>query len=423
MLITSILLTGFVAARDATPATLETPGGREFMEAVQTLDRYYYQDIDWEAAWQGALSGLLESLGNKQTYYLRATAPTPTETPQYGFGLMVNPEQSSGLGAQIDFLFDSGSGKRAGLQRGDVLLSIDDQYVRNKPLEEVINIIRGEQYTTATVTVLRGTQTLSFTVKREPVQIVSVSTAILPGNVGYIAVTTLYDTKVAERVAAALVDFKKRNVQSMILDLRDSGGGLVDNAVNVADQFMSGGPILVLSAKSGFSQNSAIAKRDITDYDGKLLVLVNRNTAGGAEIIAGALQDLKRATVVGEITSGTGLMQTPFSLGDRAQKLMISTTEAIRPAGQPIQGKGITPDVLVMDSRFQSLPTFLGQGLQPGETVTLVYRGETVVLTAGPDGKVIHASALAPAVLTKGAETIDLKKDTILAAAYEVARK
>lgn len=191
----------------------------------------------------------------------------------------------------------------------------------------------------------------------------------------------------------------------------------------MADQFLASGPIVSLRERDQKAQVYGKARAQATDYTGKLVVLVNKNSASASEVVSGALQDNARATIIGEQTFGKGVAQIPVTLPDGG-KVAIVNSAWITPKGREIHKKGITPDVVVKDTRFPVPLNFMGSGVQPGQKITLTVDGKPVTVTADKDGKFTYVGDLKhrDRSTVQGEAVLDRDNDAILKKALEVLK-
>lgn len=400
----------------------KTPTGQTLLQVFSALHRLYLKPVDDQKLLQGAINGMIGSLNDQFTYYEppenNATDSENLKGEFYGIGIQLTAATPEGKGGKVDTVFKVGAAAQAGVRVGDIFVKIDDKDVRNADLNEIVRQVRGPKGTKVTVTFARNNTPYTVVMERQPVTIVSVEQTMLPGNVGYIALNTFYNEKVADQFAAAVQGMEKKGVKKLILDLRDNGGGLLDAGVFVADQFLQSGPIVSLRDRNGKVTEVDEAEKQNTDYTGKLVVLINKNSASASEIVAGALQDTGRATIIGETSFGKGVAQRPISTVDGG-RVAIVNSEWLTPKGRQIHKKGITPDIKVADNRRPIPLNFMGSGVKPGTKLTMTVEGKPVTVTADKDGKFTYIGEVARPLrgAQQGEATVDLKKDAELQAA------
>lgn len=406
---------------------LNTKTGQALKQAITLFQRDYLKDVKTEDLLQGAIKGMANSLNDKFVYYF-----PPEEASQvsddakgefFGIGALIGAANSDGTGAVIDQVYRNQPAARAGLQSGDRIVKIDGQDVSTLTSNKVVTKIRGPKGTTVKIGVLRGQSNVEVAVTRDTITIVSVETSMLPGGVGYIALNTFNNEKVFDQFAAAVNDMNKKGVGKLVLDLRDNGGGLLTAGIFVADEFLKSGPIVSLRGRDGKADVAGAAENKATDYTGKLVVLVNKNSASASEIVAGALQDYGRAKVVGEKTVGKGVAQVVDKLVDGSQ-LWIVNEEWLTPKGRSIQEKGITPDVVVEDNRYPKALTFTGTGVKAGTKLSLSVDGQKVDVTADKDGQFTYTAPpkRLKASEQQGTAIVDVKNDAQLISALNLLK-
>ena len=401
--------------------------GKSFVEVLNDLNRYYLYPVDQDKLLRGAIQGAVGSLNDEFTYYSepeknQIDAENLTGTFG-GIGVTLVAANPDGTGGKIDNVYKGNAAAKVGVQIGDVFVKVGDKEVMTAKLDDIVKLVRGPLNTKVTVTFARDGKPYTVEMTRSQVNIVSVETTVLPGNIGYIGLNTFYNEKVSEQFRAAVADMKKKNVQKLILDMRDNGGGLLNAGVDVADQFMETGNIVSLRDRSGKTQVYGKARRATTDYTGKLVVLVNKNSASASEVVSGALQDVKRATVIGEQTFGKGVAQIPIDLPDGG-KVAIVANEWLTPNGRQIHKKGITPDIVVKDTRYTVPFNFTGGGAEPGAKVTLQVEGKPVTVTADKDGKFTYTGEVKRPTRssTQGEAVVDVQGDAILKKALDTLK-
>ena len=416
-----------VAAKEVT----SSKAGQSFLITLTALEQIYLKPLDRETLLRGATKGMMEATKDRFNYYFEpkdASAQSQDVAGEFfGIGAAIGAKNADGTGAVIDQVYAGQPAAKSGLQAGDYIVKVDGLDVTTLTSSEVVSKIRGPKGTQVKLTVQRGSSTVEANITRAPITIVSVQTSLLPGNVGYIALQTFENQKVEQQFAAAIADMKKKGVKKLVLDLRDNGGGLLCNGTFVADQFLGKGTIVTLRDRDGKSEDlgcadKGVASNQATDYSGKLVVLINKNSASASEIVSGALQDYGRAQVVGEKSFGKGVAQSVLpNLPDGAQ-VDIVTAEWLTPKGRAIQGKGIAPDVAVKDNRYPDSFSVSGQGLPASTKLSVDVGGRKAQVTTDKDGTFTYTAPPKRLATSsnQGEALVDPSKDAELAKAIAV---
>lgn len=398
--------------------------GKSFLKVMGYLKKYYLRPIDEEKVLQGAIQGALGSLEDEFTYY---SQPEDNDIDQenlagefHGIGIQLTSANPNGTGGKVDNVYKGNAAYEAGVQIGDIFVKVEDEDVTEAKLMDIVRLVRGKKNTTVKITFARKGKPYTVNIERKPVRIVSVEKTILPGNVGYIALNTFYNSKVINQFRDAMKYMKKKKVNKLILDMRDNGGGLLNAGVDVADQFMSSGTIVSLKDRSNRKEVYGKAKRSIHDYKGELVILVNRNSASASEVVSGALQDVKRAKVIGEKTFGKGVAQLPFNLPDGGKAAIVNSAW-VTPKGREIHKEGITPDIEVKDSRLKVPFNVIGSGAPHGAKITIEVDGKTYTAEADDEGKFTYTSdrERRKDSEVQGEAVVEVEKDDILKRAIE----
>ena len=262
-----------------------------------------------------------------------------------GIGAVVTLE-SDGMRARVESVIAGGPAQRAGVQPADEIVAIDDTSVAGKNGAAILAQLRGRIGSTVHLSLLRGGAALpALAMVRAKITPPVVLSRVLPSGEGYVQLTRFGDDAAAQ-LRTALGSFAKANVTAVVLDLRGNGGGYGDEAKKVASAFIATGPIFSTRERTGAASVQR-ATGDAT-FTGKLAVLVDGDTASASEIVAGALQDDGRATIVGTKTFGKGVVQSVYPLPDGAG-LKITTARYFTPKGRNIDRTGIVPDVVVTE--------------------------------------------------------------------------
>src|SRR5690606_10378392 len=273
-----------------------------FWEVWATLeDRFYYEVPSEEERVQGAIQGLIQSLDDPYTAYippdLAAVLREDTTGEFEGIGAFV--EEAPEGGVQIIRVFEEGPAEQAGMEAGDIVVAVDGQDVTGMILNEALLLIRGEAGTTVRLTVFRmeEDEMLEFSVTRERLLVPTVESEMLEDNVGYVALFQ-FNAIATRELRAAVEDLMNQGAESIILDIRNNPGGFLDEAVSVSDLFLPRGIVLIERNVDGREQTFRTRSGDIAE-DVPLVVLVNENSASASEIVAAAVQDNGRGTLIG----------------------------------------------------------------------------------------------------------------------------
>jgi carboxyl-terminal processing protease len=237
--------------------------------------------------------------------------------------------------------------ERAGLKAQDIITTINGESTAGISIDEAVSKIRGEADAKVTLKIIRDkSKALTFTITRADIQVPSVTTKILPGNIGYMQITNFADDTSTLAKKAAL-EFKSKQVKGIVLDLRNNPGGLVDAAVSASSLWLPNGKLIMQEKRSdGHVLQTYTASGNNTLQGIPTAVLINGGSASAAEIMAGALHDNGMATLIGEKSYGKGVVQTIKDFADGSQ-LKVTVASWYRPNGQNINHKGIAPDKVV----------------------------------------------------------------------------
>ena len=357
-------LAAAVAARAAPGTRPEATRYRTldtFAQALTYVTSQYVDTVDERRLLYAATRGMLESLDPYSAFfapaeYRRLREDTEGEFP--GVGLVLGPGGPDDAlpDAQawpiVDEVLPESPAAAAGLAEDDRILSIDgESTVGTDGHDERYwdARLRGDAGTRVVVVYLRpGGAPATATLTRRQVKVPSVEREALSRGIGYLAIRRFQEATAAD-VTAALAELRRQAADTVIiLDLRRDSGGLVDQAIEVADLFLDGGTIVTIHGRAPGTVETHDARKGGAGIAPRLLVLVNNQTASAAEILAGALQDHRRATILGGRTYGKGAIQTYFDLTD-GSGLKLTTHRYLTPAGHEVEGRGITPDVAVPD--------------------------------------------------------------------------
>ncbi len=315
------------------------------IENYQTvIDKYYIGDIDENKLREGAIRGYIEALGDPYTEYI-----SKEEMDEYleetmgnyvGIGIYMMADEKTDT-IKVLLPIPGSPAEAAGLQAGDIITAVDGKKYSSDELTDMSNNIKGGEGTEVTLDILRGEETLQFKIKRANVKLNPVQSKVLDSNIGYIKFIS-FDELTADDFKQKYEELKAQNIKSLIIDLRNNGGGLVDEATKIADYILEKDAVILYEVDKNGNE---VAKKSEKDpiIDVPIIILTNENTASSSEILAGALKDLGKAKIVGTKTFGKGIIQEILSLKN-GDGIKITTQEYLTPNHNKINEIGIEPD-------------------------------------------------------------------------------
>ncbi len=321
------------------------------------IDQKFLGEVEEEALVDGAIKGYIAALNDPYTQYL-----TKEEMEEFtidvegnfvGIGVYLTKDIQKNTVTVISPIKDSPAYK-AGILSGDIISKVDGISYTGEQLTEASNKIKGEPGTKVKLEVLRGDKTLDFEIKRENVKVNHVENKVINDNIGYIKFNT-FDDGCSEEFEDNLKELKSKNIKSLIIDIRNNGGGIVDEALEIADLMINKGDTLLITVDKNKNEEISKAKK-APIIEVPIVILTNESTASASEILAGALKENNKARTVGTKTYGKGVIQELFSLKD-GSGLKITTQEYYTPKRNKINGVGIQPDEEVqLDADLENKP-------------------------------------------------------------------
>jgi len=360
----ALLSAGYVLADKSSPSSVSLPITelRTFAEVFGRIQKDYVESVDDKELLSDAIRGMVSSLDPHSAYLDKSAfkeLQIDTSGEFGGLGIEVGMEDGF---VKVISPIDDTPAARAGMKPGDLIIRIDNKQVKGLTLGEAVKLMRGKPKTRIVLTVVREGEgrPLKVEIIRDIIKIRSVKGYSLEEGYAYIRISQ-FQSHTADSLEKSLQDIQKKTegaLKGLVLDLRNNPGGVLSAAVEVSDAFLTEGIVVYTQ---GRSENSRLVfKADQHDIlsGAPIVVLVNGGSASASEIVAGALQDHKRAIVVGEKTFGKGSVQTILPMND-GSALKITTARYYTPLGTSIQAKGIVPDIILPNVKLETVSTEL----------------------------------------------------------------
>ncbi|OUD14282.1 S41 family peptidase [Thioflexithrix psekupsensis] len=353
---TGALLGGFIALGSGVLANRDTPSDtaipfedlRAFTEVFQRIKNDYVEEVDDKTLLEYAIQGMLTGL-DPHSNYLNEEAYQELQigmTGEFG-GLGIEVGMDNGF-VKVIAPIDDTPAQRAGIQAGDMIVRLDDQPVKGMSLGDAVKVMRGKPGTSIRLTIVRENEDkpLQITIERAIIQVRSVRSELLETGYAYVRISQ-FQAQTANDLSKALTTLKAENqgeLKGLILDLRNNPGGVLNAAVAVSDTFLNDGLIVYTEGRVPDAYLKFKARPKDALEGAPIVVLVNAGSASASEIVAGALQDHKRAIIMGNKTFGKGSVQTIINMNNNAA-LKLTTARYYTPSGRSIQAEGIEPDI------------------------------------------------------------------------------
>jgi carboxyl-terminal processing protease len=339
-------------ADDDNYSPLDSPsffeGLNTFTAVFSQIKQMYVDEIDDETLFNNAIRGLIEGLDPHSSYLEPVAQSKVSESTMGKFGGLGIVIGTKGDYIEVVSPIDDTPAYRAGLKAGDIILQIGDQNVSQINLEEGVKLMRGAPGTTIKLTIGRP-EIAPFVVEitREVITVTSAKGLLLEEGIGYLRVAQFQrpTAEVVEKIIGDLVEKNEADLDSLIIDLRNNPGGLLDSSIDISNLFIDEPGIVVYTEGRTPSSNMSFPTKPGDILNGApIVVLMNVGSASASEIVAGALQDHKRAIIMGEESFGKGSVQSMMGLQD-GYGLKLTTARYFTPSGRSIQAKGISPDI------------------------------------------------------------------------------
>ena len=322
-----------------------------FSEVLDKINKEYVDEINQSEAMDAAINGVLQSLDPYSAYMSPESFQNmQTETSGEFGGLGIEVGMEHGV-VKVISPIDNSPASSVGVKAGDYIVKINDIQVQGKTLTEAVELMRGPVGTDIEITVRRRGEkkALTFIITRDIIEVASVKSEIIDDKTGYLRLTSFNENS-GDQIKDKIKEFKKNGkVENYILDLRNNPGGLLSQAIKITDFFLDNGEIVSTKSKRKYENRKWFAKKGDILKATTLVVLINYGSASASEIVAGALQDHKRAILVGESTYGKGSVQSIIPLKNNGA-IRLTVSKYYLPTGKSSSDVGVTPDIEIDES-------------------------------------------------------------------------
>lgn len=325
-----------------------TTGIEKTLASIRTiLENKYIGELDDEQMLETAIKGYVAGVGDQYTVYY-----TPEEMDEeyntamgnyVGIGIYMVANNTEGTITIVEPM-EGSPAEEAGLQEGDLITKVDGEEVTVDNVSEISDKIKGEEGTKVKLEITRGEETFEVEVERRKIEVSHINSTMVEGNIAYIQIED-FDGGAAEEFKENYEELKSQGATSLIIDIRNNGGGVVDEAIDILEMICDKDSTLLIETNKDGEETEIKSKEDPI-IDVPIVVLVNENSASASEILAGALKDYDKATIIGVKTYGKGVIQTLYRLSD-GSGLKITTDEYCTPNRNKINEVGIEPDIAV----------------------------------------------------------------------------
>ena len=327
----------------------ETSGiGRTFQSFYNFINKNYIGEIDEKKMLESAIKGYVDGLGDEYSEYItkdEMKSYLEDTTGKYvGIGVYITNNKETNQIVVLQTI-EGSPAEGAGMQSGDIITKINGIEYTGEQLSEASAVLKGQEGTKAKLEILRKNETINLEIERKNIKVNHIKSDVIEGNVGYMKIST-FDEGTAKEFKQNWEDLKSKNASSLIIDLRNNGGGIVDEAIQIADMMTKKDQILLITTGKNQDEKTEKAKND-KEIEIPIVFLINENTASASEILAGAVKENnENVKVVGKSSYGKGVIQTIYTLTD-GSGIKLTTNEYYTPKHNKINKIGIKPDVEV----------------------------------------------------------------------------
>jgi carboxyl-terminal processing protease len=389
---------------------------KTFSEVLTQVQKHYVEEVKPKELVHGAIRGMLSTLDPHSAFM----------TPEMYKEIQVETKgEFGGVGIQIGIKdnrlaviapIEGTPAQKAGIKAGDFIIKVNEEATKDLTLMDAVQKMRGPKGSKVSLTIQRDgvPDPLVFTLIRDTIKIESVRSKVLEGNIAYVRLTQFQEST-GKDLNRVLKQFREQKLQSTILDLRNNPGGLLTSAVEVSEQFVAPGKLIVYIKGRDGRKDEYLSRTKEPQEEYPMIVLVNEGSASASEIVAGALQDWGRAVVIGTTTFGKGSVQTILPLAD-GSGLRLTTAKYYTPKGRSIQTTGITPDIVVKlqptttakpgDKEAKEAKEGEGKGAKPKELPAVPKAGDEASKGTAPQAEGAEVSPEEDPQLQKAVELL-----------------
>ena len=363
--------TGLFAEEEKTPkSTYEKL--KVFSEILSLIEMNYVESIENDSMIEGAIKGMVKSLDPHTSYMPPASyKQMQVETTGKFGGLGIEISVRDGVLTVVSPIEETPA-FRAGIKAGDKIIKIENESTLDMTLQDAVGLLRGETGSPIKITIFRKSfkAPKEFTIVRDIIKVRSIMSELYENDIGYIKIRS-FSKNTSSDLDKALEELGQKGITKLILDVRNNPGGLLNQAVEVTDRFLNRENLIVYTKGRSDEQNMRFTSHDkVAGVSYPMIILVNGGSASASEIVAGALQDLNRAVILGTQTFGKGSVQTIIPLSD-GSALRLTTARYYTPSGRVIQENGIKPDIVVEMKPFSDVEKAEGIKEEPEEKTRL----------------------------------------------------
>lgn len=358
---------------DGGGATTDDDFFDKLFEVKDVLHQQYYQEIDDKVLLEGAIKGMVDSVGDPYTVFFNQEEYQEFQDDgqgnYVGIGVMVGIKEDKIV---VITPFEGSPAYQAGIRAGDFILKVEGIEYKGTEMDKAVSVIKGEEGKPVNLTILQNGVEKEITIVRASITLVNVQSEMVAGNIGHVTMLQ-FTNNTAKQVRESMEALKDQGAKGFILDLRGNPGGYLDEAVDTASLFVEKGKTVLYTLDKAQQKREYLSKGG--DFIGTpLVVLLDEGSASASEVVAGALKDYGAATLVGQKSFGKGIVQMVFNVGDK-EGVKVTVSSYYSPNGINIHGEGIHPDVEIALPESVEAPLTIDNDTQLQKAVEILQGG------------------------------------------------